>query len=134
MKKLSLLLLSLLFVLACTKENPTPDGPSDIRIRNVTGSDFINVFVDIGDGEDEEEFNYGDVAQHSETDYHRFKIAYPDALITLKIGGGDYSTPIPDHTYSVPIQQGKFTYEVWIKTGNILDIKVIADAPLDDVK
>jgi len=134
MKKLLFLFLSLSLAFACTKENPTPDGPSDIRIRNITGSDFLNVFVDIGDGEDEGEHNYGNIANHSETDYHRFEIAYPDALITLVIAGEGYSTPTPDHTYAVPIQQGKFTYEVWVSSGNTLDMRVIADAPLDDIK
>ncbi|MEE4115388.1 MAG: hypothetical protein V2I37_04430 [Marinilabiliaceae bacterium] len=134
MKKLLLLLFSVFIALSCTKQNPTPDGPSDIRIKNITASDFTDVFVDIGDGENEGEYSYGDLANHSETEYHRFEIAYPKALISLKIGDVTYSTATPDHTYSVPLQQGKFTYEVWVSTGTTLEMRVIADAPLDDLK
>lgn len=134
MKKSILFIASLLFILGCAKESSTPDGPSDIRIRNTTNSDFVNVFVDIGDGENEGEHNYGDIVGHGETSYYRFEIAYPDALITLTVGGVEYSTPIPDHTFAVPVQQGKFTYELWISTGTTLAMKVITDAPLDDIK
>ena len=134
MKKLILFSIALSLIVGCKKQEPSPEGPSDIRIRNITDSDFTEVFVDIGDGENEGEFMYGGVAQHSETAYHRFEKGYPDALITLKIGGVTYSTPIPDHTYAVPLGQGKFTYEVWVSSGTTLDMDVIPDAPLDDIK
>lgn len=133
MKRIILVSMILSVILACTKQNPTPDGPSDIRIRNITDSDFTEVYVDIGEEENEGEHNYGSLAKHSETEYHRFEIAYPDATITLKIGGETFTTGVPDNTYAVPIQQGKFTYEVWVATNNTLAMRVIADAPLDDM-
>ena len=114
----------------CTKEKQTPDGPTDIRIKNITDSGFINVTVNTG----EEEHIFGDVAAHSETGYYRYEIAYPDAEITFTIGDNQYTTGVPDNTYAVPLQQGKFTYEVWIsdEPNRKADSRVIADAPLDD--
>jgi len=57
MKKSLLIFISLVMVMACSKENITPEGPTDVRIKNVTGDvAFTNVIVDTGRGE----FNYGD--------------------------------------------------------------------------
>ena len=132
MKNLAITVIFLLAITACTKLSPTPDGPTDIRIRNITDSDFLNINVDVG----EETHNFGDLASGLETDYFRFEKAYPNAEITLSIGDVSYTTGVPDNTYAVYLQQGKFTYEVWIAVGEqtLLDTKVIADAPLDDIK
>ena len=114
----------------CTKEKQTPDGPSDIRVKNITDVKFNNLTVNTG----EEEYIFGDVAAHSETEYYRFEIAYPDAEITFTINGNQYTTGVPVNTYAVPLQQGKFTYEVWIsdESNRELESKVKAEAPLDD--
>jgi hypothetical protein len=114
----------------CTKEKQTPDGPTDIRIRNITEADFLSVTVNTG----EEEYLFGDVAAHTETGYYRFEIAYPDAEITFSFNGNQYTTGVPDNTYAVPLQQGKFTYEIWISDdpNRIIASRVIADAPLGD--
>lgn len=132
MKNLVISVILILAFVSCTKTSPTPDGPTDIRIRNVTDSDFLNINVNTG----EEEHNFGDLASGQETAYFRFETAYPDSEITLSIGDQDYSTGVPDNTYAVLLQQGKFTYEVWIAIDEqgLLETDVIADAPLDDIK
>lgn len=114
---------------SCTKKSQTPDGPTDIRVRNITTSEFLNVVVNTG----KETHSFGDIPSSSQSDYFRFEIAYPDAEITLTIAGEEYTTGVPDNTYAVPLQQGKFSYEVWISVPDQkkLDIRVIADAPLD---
>ncbi len=134
MKNLVISAILILSLVSCTKQSPTPDGPTDIRIRNVTDSDFLN--INVTTGKDEEDHNFGDLASGQETEYFRFETAYPDAEITLSIGDKAYTTGEPDNTYSVLLQQGKFTYEVWVSVDSqgLLDTKVIADAPLDDIK
>lgn len=131
MSRIIITLFALVMVFqGCTKEKQTPDGPTDIRIRNITDVDFLNLTVNTG----EQEHIFGDLIAHSETGYYRFEIAYPDAEITFTIGDNQYSTGVPDNTYAVPLQQGKFTYEIWISndSNRKVDSKVIADAPLDD--
>jgi hypothetical protein len=130
MKKNILISLVLIITLsACSKRNPTPDGPTDIRIKNITASDFVNVVVNTGD----ETHVFGDVASSTQTEYFRFETAYPDSEITLQINGETYTTGVPDNTFAIFLQQGKFTYEVWISIPEQkkLDTRVIADAPLD---
>lgn len=130
MKKLILISCVIIVTLsACSKKNPTPDGPTDIRVKNITASDFVNVVVDTG----EETHIFGDVAAGALTEYFRFETAYPDSEITLTIGGVAYTTGVPDNTYAVLLQQGKFTYEVWVSNDaqKKLDTRVTADAPLD---
>jgi len=114
---------------ACTKKSQTPDGPSDIRVRNLTTTNFVNVVVNTGN----ETHNFGDIAASGESGYFRFETAYPDSEIKLTIAGEEYTTGVPDNTYAVLLQQGKFTYEVWVSVPDQkkLDSRVIADAPLD---
>ncbi|MCA1755885.1 MAG: hypothetical protein LC649_00270 [Bacteroidales bacterium] len=121
---------ALLIFHGCTREKQTPDGPTDIRVRNITEADFLSVTVNTG----EEEYLFGDVAAHSETGYYRFEIAYPDAEVTFTFNGNLYTTGVPDNTYAVPLQQGKFTYEIWISDdpNRVIATRVIADAPLGE--
>ncbi len=129
MRKVQKLFLLLLFLLplffSCKKD---PQGPTDIRIRNLTDSVFRNVYVNTSGGE----YNYGEVKPHTETPYHRFEIAYRQALITLEINGEQYELKPVDYTYEVPLGRGKYTYELAIAdtASHKLSIHVIADAPL----
>lgn len=115
----------LLFLFSCKK---SPDGPTDIRIRNKSGVVYKNVNVDTSGGE----HNYGDVNPGGETEYYRFDIAYREAHITLHINNVQYEFIPVDYTYEVPLGQGKFTYELSVAdtAEHLLAIHVIADAPL----
>ncbi len=126
MRKIALVsLLTLLMFPAC-KEDPT--GPTDIRIRNRTKSVFRNVYVNTSGGE----YNYGDVQPGTETPYHRFEVAYRQALITLEIDSVQYQLIPVDYTYEVPLGRGKYTYELTIAdtASRQLAVHVIAEAPL----
>jgi len=126
-----LVFLSILFVLtSCTKPNRTPEGPTDVRIRNLTDQDFTNVLVDTGGGE----HNYGDIAAGAETDYFRFEKAYPDAEINVLIGGELYSTGEQDYTYATYIGPDKVTYAVYILNPDQkkLEADIILDGPITD--
>ena len=86
--KASLVLIGIMLIaFSCTKPNHTPEGPTDVRIRNVTDQDFTDVFVDTGGGS----YNYGNIASGTETGYHRFDKAYPDAEISVLIEGEEYT-------------------------------------------
>ncbi len=126
---ISFIIVSLL-VLSCTKPNHTPEGPTDVRIRNNTDLDFSNVLVDTGGGS----YNYGDIAARTETTYHRFEKAYPDAEITLFINGEEYTTGEQDYTYATYIGPDKITYLVYIAQPELkkLGVDVILEGPIDD--
>jgi hypothetical protein len=124
-KTLFLSFLLLLSVLSCKKD---PEGPTDIRIRNLTSSVFREVYVNTSGGE----YTYGDVGPGQVTPYHRFDIAYRQAHITLMINSVQYELVPVDYTYEIPLGQGKFTYELSIadSAAHTLAIHVIAEAPL----
>ncbi len=131
-KKRSFLLIFLIGGLSLTscKKYDEAEGPTDIRIKNLSTYVFDNVFVDTGFGEN----SYGTVIPNQETEYKRFDKAYREATITLEISGTPYTfTPVA-YTFEVYLGRGKFTYEVWVNNnaGNLsLDMQVTADAPLD---
>lgn len=128
--KASLVLIGIMLIaFSCTKPNHTPEGPTDVRIRNVTDQDFTDVFVDTGGGS----YNYGNIASGTETGYHRFDKAYPDAEISVLIEGEEYTTGDQDYTYATYIGPDKITYVVYISNPELrrLEVDVILDGPID---
>ena len=121
-----MLLLSV--TLGSCKKGPSPEGPSDIRIKNLTDLAFDEITIDTSGGTNE----YESVASRGYSDYKRFEKAYPIAEITVIINGETYSTGPQNYNYWTVLGQGKFTYEVFIESKNKLKIqRVIPEAPLD---
>ena len=113
----------------CKKDEYTPDGPTDIRIHNVSSLTYDSVVVSTSWGINE----YGTVNPGVKTEYKRFEKAYPREQVNMYIDSVSYEFP-PDDSIRVLLQQGKFTYELNVDTvAKSLNIHVIADAPLDDV-
>ncbi|MDZ7738480.1 MAG: hypothetical protein U5K32_05320 [Bacteroidales bacterium] len=129
MRNIIALAIIMIIMVSCEKPNRTPEGPTDVRIKNLTDQIFTNVIVDTGGGE----HNYGDIAAKGITDYLRFDKAYPDAEITATINGEVYTTGEQDYTYATYIGPDKITYEVYIINSEqrILEVDVIIDAPID---
>jgi hypothetical protein len=120
-------LMGVLFIWKCTKEK-SPEGPTDIRVRNLTTQVFDSVYVDTSSGE----HTYGTVLPSATTDYKRYDKAYREAYIKLYINQVKYELIPVDYTYEVFLGQGKFTYELSIadSANHTLGIHVIAEAPL----
>lgn len=127
-KKILLVLVGLLVVVFLYSCKKSPEGPTDIRIRNKSSWTFRNVNVDTSGGE----HNYGTIAPEAETGYFRFDVAYREAHITLDIDNVPYEFIPVAYTYEVPLGRGKFTYELSVvdTVEHTLAIHVIADAPL----
>jgi len=125
---LSILLIAILMT-SCKKDKYTPDGPSDIRIHNVSSLTYDSVVVITTWGNNE----YGTVNPGEQTEYKRFEKAYPREQVNMYIDSVTYEFP-PDDSVRVLLQQGKFTFQLDVDTvAKSLNIHVIADAPLDDV-
>lgn len=135
MRKLTFLLIALVLVAAgCKKENLTPEGPTDVRIKNVTGDVvFENVIVDTGRGE----FNYGSIAAGTVSDYHRFEVSYPEIEVTLTIDDMVYTTGEVDNTFATYIGPDKVTYEVYPTSigSGVLVVTIVypLDGPITDL-
>lgn len=119
-------LVGILLVWGCRKKSP--EGPTDIRVKNLTTQVFDSVFVDTYSGD----HTYGTILPAATTDYKRYDKAYREAYIKLYINQVEYVLIPVDYTYEVFLGQGKFTYELSIadSINHTLSIYVIAEAPL----
>jgi len=124
------IVLTAIVLTSCKKNKYTPDGPTDIRIHNVSSLTYDSVVVINSLLESNE---YGTVNPGAQTEYKRFEKAYPREQVNMYINSVSYEFA-PDDSVRVLLQQGKFTYELNVDTVvKSLSIHVIADAPLDDV-
>jgi hypothetical protein len=136
MKKIILVSFILLTLLACKKKHFAPEGPTDVRIRNISDLAFSEVVVSTSEKEGDT-ISIGSIASGSLSEYSRFKKAYPKAEISAKISIGGtmvkFSTGTVDYTYMQYIGQDRITYEVYISnpTNHVLSISnVIVEEPL----
>jgi len=129
-KKLVFLFVLLVMTLSACKEKFTPEGPTDIRIKNLSTLTFEQITVNTSGGTNE----YETLAGGAYTEYKRFEKAYPYAEITCTIGGETYTTGPQNYNYQIVLGEGKFTYEVYISNPaqrTLAVSKVIPEAPLD---
>lgn len=117
MKKLIIISIVLLSVLACKKKEFSPEGPTDIRIRNISDLVFTEVILKTSE-KIEDVDTLGNIGTGGVSEYFRFLKAYPKAEISAKINiSGSlvmFSTGPVDYTYMQYIGQDKITYEVYI--------------------
>jgi hypothetical protein len=136
MKKIIIISLMLLSVLACKKKGFSPEGPTDVRIRNVSDLLFQEVIVSTSEKPGDID-TLGNIANGSTSDYFRFTKAYPKAEVSAKINIGGtpvkFSTGTVSYTYMQYIGRDKITYEVNISNLNNRELtisNVIEDEPL----
>jgi hypothetical protein len=130
MKKYLIVLFFLFAATACKKTEFEPEGPTDVRVKNISDQNFVEVVVKIKD----EAITLGDIAAKGGTsEYSRFQIAFQKAEISAKVNGVIFSTGTVDFTYLHYMGQVKMTYVVWISDfpGKKLEINdVIYEEPL----
>jgi hypothetical protein len=131
MKKLAFLTLIVLVSIACKKTKFSPEGPTDVRVENLSDLPWIEVIVNTSGGTD----TLGDIAAHDTSGYFRFEKAFPKAEISATINGEKYSTGTVNYVGMTYIGQAKVTYQAYISS---IPNKKLAisncslDAPLDD--
>ena len=131
MKKYLFYILIIFSVAACKKTEFEPEGPTDVRIHNLTTFALYELTIDI-----DTIVNYGSLNPQSFTDYIRFPKAYPKATISAKINRDGslvtVSTEIFDYTYMQYMGQMKITYEIYMPQPdkNVFEVEVIPEEPL----
>jgi hypothetical protein len=117
MKKLILISLVIISVLACKKRELSPEGPTDVRIRNKSDLTFQNVIVSTSE-KTGDTATIGTIANGSTSDYFRFTKAYPKAEISamINVDGSlvKFSTGSVSYTYMQYIGRDRITFEVYI--------------------
>lgn len=131
MKKYLVFALIILLAASCKKTKFSPEGPTDVRIRNLTTYALYDLTVDI-----DTIVNYGDLNPQSATDYIRFPKAYSKATISARINKNgslvNVATEKFDYTYMHYMGQMKITYEIFIlqPDKNTFEVEVIPDEEL----
>jgi hypothetical protein len=136
MKKLIIAAIVIVAVVACRKKENSPEGPTDVRIRNISGLPFTKVIVSTSENEaDIDTISF--IFNGATSDYLRFTKAYPKALISaeINIAGSPeiFSTGPVDYTYMQYIGRDKITYEVNISnltTRELVITNIIEEEPL----
>jgi hypothetical protein len=127
MKKLIIIALLLLSVLACKKKDFSPEGPTDARIRNMSDLTFEEVIVSTSEKAGDT-LTFGRIAKASVSDYLRFSKAYIKAEISAKINVGGslvkFTTGPVDYTYLTYIGRDRITYEVYISNMNNKELTI----------
>jgi hypothetical protein len=135
MKKFIIISLLLLSVFACKKKEFSPEGPTDVRIRNKSDLTFQEVIVSTS-----EKVGYtvtiGNISNSSTSDYFRVTKAYPKAEVSamINVSGSlvKFSTGPVSYTYLQYIGRDRITYEIYISnyTKRELTSNVIEDEAL----
>ncbi len=111
MKRVLILIAIAASLISCKKQEFEPEGPTDVRIRNLSDMDFNEVVVSNRDTT----IAFGTILkQGGISGYFRFNKAYSLADITAKINGVTFSTDPVNYTYLDYKGQMRITYEVWI--------------------
>jgi hypothetical protein len=131
MRKFIIISIIILSVVACKKTKFSPEGPTDIRVSNLSSLPFTQVKVNISDTIK----LMGNVPAAGNSEYIRFPKAYPKAEISAYVNDQLYSTGTVNYTGLTYIGQAKITYEVWISdlTNKKLEMRVLypLDGPLE---
>jgi hypothetical protein len=134
MKKLIIIPLLLIAVFACKKTKFSPEGPTDVRIRNLSDLSFQQVVVSTSENKGDT-IAIGNIATGAVSEYFRYTKAYPKAEINAKISiGGSlvtFSTGSVDYTYMNYIGRDRITYEVYISDMNKREL-TISNVVLDE--
>jgi hypothetical protein len=130
MKRLLFIPFLLLSIIACKEAEFSPEGPTDVRVKNTSAFNMTEVTVNTSGGT----HNFSAVNKGESSAYLRFDKAFPKAEVSAVINGQTFTTGLVDYNGMTYIGQAKITYVVYIKNMNsrTLEIsEVIPDAPLD---
>ncbi|MEI6047884.1 MAG: hypothetical protein WCS03_03215 [Bacteroidota bacterium] len=130
MKKFIIIPIIIFSVLACKKTEFSPEGPTDVRVRNLSDFTLSEVIVNTSGGID----TLGNIVPGMASGYFRFEKAYPKAEISATINGVTFSTGPVNYTYMQFIGQDKITYEVYISNMNNKELtisNIIVEEPID---
>lgn len=136
MKKYIVIIFVLFAFIACKQTEWAPEGPTDVRVKNMqTDITFYDVVIKTAGGRDTTGNikKLGTIAPGNASEYQRVTFAYPKAEITATISGQTYSTGAFESTYLQYLSRHKVTYEVYISNPTNKELKindVIYDEPL----
>jgi hypothetical protein len=127
MKRLLFFIVIILFALACKKTEFEPEGPTDVRIKNLSTLTFEEVIVTASENAEDVD-TITKIDPQSVSEYMRFTKAYTEAGIsaTINVGGTmeTFSTGPVVFTYLTYVGQVRMTFEVYISSMENRELKI----------
>ncbi len=134
MKKLIILSVILLTIIGCKKKEYSPEGPTDVRIRNISDMTFGDVVVSTSE-KSGDTIGFGVISKGTVSDYFRFQKAYPKAEISasIELNGSPvkFTTGTVNYAFMQYIGQDRITFEVYISNMNNHEL-TISNVILDE--
>ena len=130
-KLLPIVLAAALLIVACKKNERAPEGPTDVRIKNVSTFTLHDLTVDI-----DTVVNYGVINAQATSNYIRFPKAYPKVKITAKVNiDGSlvtFASRAVDYTYMQYMGRMRITYVISIPSvpDKLIEMEVIPEEGL----
>lgn len=127
MKRVLLLAACVMLLASCKKTEFAPEGPTDVRIRNLSDQVFTNVIITTSEYEDDIA-TITSIPKGGTSEYQRFKKAYPKCKIsaTINLDGSSVvlSTGDVSYTYMQYLSTQRVTYEVFISDINARKLEI----------
>ncbi len=106
MKKILILIFAISLFSNCSEDDTNNDV--NIRLSNVSDSDFENIIVNTTTGD----INYGNLKSREVSEYKNFNKAYRYAYVELNIGEKTYTIQPIDYVGETPLNDGNYTYQL----------------------
>jgi len=136
MRKVIFISIIALLFFSCKKTGFAPEGPTDVRVRNLSDLPFEEVVVSTSE-KTGDTLTFGNIPDQSVSEYFRFQKAYNKAEISAKINIGgtltEFTTGPENYTYMTYQSQVRMTFEVYISDMNKRKLAIsnlILDEPL----
>lgn len=136
MKRVLLLAACVLLLASCKKTEFAPEGPTDVRIRNLSDQVFTNLTISTSEYE-EDVATIASLAAGATSEYQRFRKAYPKCEIsaTVNVGGSAIviSTGEVSYTYMQYLSTQRVTFEVYIPDLNARKLEISKLIPEEEL-
>lgn len=108
MKKLLILIISIVALFGCTNDDDNNLTGVNIRLSNVSKYKFQNIIVNTTSGN----VNFGNLDSGQKSAYKQFEKAYRYAFVELEIDGKKYTLQPIDYVGETLLEDGKYTYKI----------------------
>ena len=127
MKRLLFIAVIFLLAIACKDKAFSPEGSTDVRIRNLSDVTFEEVIITTSENTEDVD-TVASIGPGTVSEYMRFTKAYTDAEISAKIDVGGsmvtFSTGPVVFTYLTYVGQVRETFEVYISSMENRELKI----------
>lgn len=115
MKKNLILIISIVTLISCSKNEDNNPSELKIRLSNISQFDFENIVVNISTANT----RFENINSQQKTNYKTFQTAYRYAFVELEIDGLKFTYQPIDYAGETPLENGNYTYQIDVNNSNL---------------